>query len=113
MTKRRLGAKRKEQERKEALTPALDLWRQLVNNARDIYITSDQEGKLDDIMGEQDLAEFCAALAHDKSLKLGKCYIRCNTRQDPPLGDMIIRVEFEGLEADIEAFCKDLLHLIT
>lgn len=81
--------------------------------ARDIYITSDQEGVLEELQGEQGLDEFCRALAHGRVLKVQMCYIRCNTRQDPPLGDMIIRVELEGLEPEVEEFCKDLLHLLS
>ena len=80
---------------------------------RDIYITSEQEDMLDGIMGEQSLHEALNALAVDKSLVVVGCYIRCNTKHDPPLGDMIVRVEFDGLEADVESFCKDLLHLIS
>jgi hypothetical protein len=90
-----------------------------MNNARDIYITSAQGKSLTEQMAKVSpdikLGEFLTALAktNERSLKLGRCYIRCNTKHDPPLGDMILRVEFEGLDADIESFCKDLLHLIT
>lgn len=79
---------------------------------RDIYITADQEGLLEELQGEQSLVEFCRALASGSPLLVLGCYIRCNTRHDPPLGDMIIRVEFDGLEADVESFCADLLHLL-
>ena len=82
-------------------------------HSRDIYITSEQEAELDGLMGEQSLTEFCGALASVRSLVVQKCYIRCNTKHDPPLGDMIVRVELEGLEADVDTFCMDLLHLIS
>jgi len=81
--------------------------------ASDLYITEEQEDRLQDLLGEGD--ELLAQLREigvRHSVVVASCYIRCNTRQDPPLGDMILRVELGGSEADMRAFCADVLHLI-
>ena len=78
----------------------------------DLYMTPDMEDILDTLQGEQDLSEMLQAVAQPHSVIVSKCYIRCNTRQDPPLGDMILRVGMEGSTEGKIGFMSDLLHLL-
>lgn len=79
----------------------------------ELYMTEEQEDKLQDLLGEGDeLLTQLREMGAQHSVIVASCYIRCNTRHDPPLGDMVLGVELEGSPEAVGAFCRDLLHLI-
>lgn len=83
----------------------------------DLYLTEEQTERLEDCSNMDGdgskLEDWLRALGGGHSVTVAACYIRCNTRQDPPLGDRILRVRAEATDADWEGFKRELLHLIS
>lgn len=77
----------------------------------DLYITDAQHDKLEELCEESDQTplEWFQYLGQSFNVGVTSCYIRCNTRHDPPLGDHIVRMQFNGLIADVERFQANVL----
>lgn len=82
-------------------------------SSHDFYITAEQEDKLQDLFGEgEELLQKLRDIGAVHHVVVVSCYIRCNTRHDPPLGDMILNLDLDGSPEAVGAFSRELLHLI-
>ena len=78
----------------------------------DCHMTDDQHTLLEDLSDEVGLLRWVQGVGEDSQVRVASCYIWHNNRHDPPLGDMVLRVDVWGSEHDVSVFCSNLMLML-